>query len=155
MSEENKNRDEDRGGKRGTEFRVPPRTYIIWIAILGAIPLLMIFKNTGPTTADVLNQIQFQQKLASNQFVRGTVVYDPQSGYLHEVRGEYYKTDEAGNHILENGKSKTVPFVAKVRLTDKIEEELLRLQVFETKQPNTVLLGLAYSLGPIIVIGLL
>ena len=44
MSEENKNRDDDRG-KRGGDFRVPPRTWIIWIAILGSIPLLMIFRT--------------------------------------------------------------------------------------------------------------
>ena len=45
MSDDNKNRDEDRGGKKNGEFRVPPRTYIIWIAILGAIPLLMPAPN--------------------------------------------------------------------------------------------------------------
>src|SRR5882672_3205275 len=94
MSDENKNRDEDRGGKRNGEFRVPPRTYIIWIAILGAIPLLMVFRNTGPASAELLNQIQFQQKVESNQIARGIIIYDPQSPYLHEVRGWYYRTDE-------------------------------------------------------------
>src|SRR5262245_8175949 len=122
MSEENKNRDEERGGKKGGEFRVPPRTYLIWIAILGAIPLLMIFRGNGPTGAEPLNQIQFQQKVDSNQIVRGTITYDPQTGWLHEVRGSYYKTDKDGVRILDNsGKPVEVPFVAKVRLTEKTE----------------------------------
>ena len=29
--------------KGGGEFRVPPRTWILWIAIIGAIPLLFLF----------------------------------------------------------------------------------------------------------------
>src|SRR6266511_787866 len=155
MSDDNKNRDDDRGGKRNGEFRVPPRTYIIWIAILGAIPLLMIFKGNGPTAAEPLSQIQFQQKFESNQIARGVIIYDPQSPYLYEVRGEYYQTDPGGKRIEENGKARLVPFVAKVRLTEKTENRLLDLGVFETRQPNTVLLGLIYSLGPILLIGLL
>src|SRR6266496_192064 len=155
MSDDNKNRDDDRGGKRNGEFRVPPRTYIIWIAILGAIPLLMVFKSTGPTAAEPLSQIQFQQKVESNQIAGGTIVYDPQSPYMREVRGYYYKTDENGTRLEEGGKPVKIPFVAKVRLSDSMEDKLLHRMLFETKQPNTVLLGLAYSLGPILVIGLL
>src|SRR5437868_6498147 len=86
MSDDNKsNKDECRGGKRGGDFRVPPRTYIIWIAILGAIPLLMVFKSTGPTAADHLTQIQFQQMVDANRIARGKIVYDPQSPYLQEI----------------------------------------------------------------------
>src|SRR5262245_61292401 len=155
MSDDNKNRDDERGGKRNGEFRVPARTYLIWLALLGAIPLLMIFRNTGTPPADVLTQIQFQQKIDSNQISRGTIIYDPQSPYLHEVRGFYFKTDGAGNRVEENGKPKEVPFIAKVRLTDSQEHQLLQQKIFETKQPNTVVLGLVYSLGPILVIGLL
>jgi cell division protease FtsH len=157
MSDDNKNRDEERGGKKNGEFRVPPRTYIIWIAILGAIPLLMVFKNTGPASADILSQTQFMQAFASNQIVQGTstIAYDPQS-LLHEVRGKYYKTDKAGIRLEAGGKTADpVPFVAKVRLTDSFEDRLLQSGLFETKAPNTVLLGLIYSLGPILVIGLL
>jgi cell division protease FtsH len=158
MSDKRKNQDDERGGKKSGEFRVPPRTYIIWIAILGAIPLLMVFKGPGSSQEERLNQIQFQQKVESNQVARGIIIYDPQSPYLHEVRGAYYKTDEkTGERVLDpsTGKAKEIQFVAKVRLTEKIEEKLLTLLVFETRQPNTVLLGLVYSLGPILLIALL
>ena len=138
MSDDNKNRDEDRGGKKNGEFRVPPRTYIIWIAIIGAIPLLMLFKNTGPVSADILSQTQFMQAFASNQIVQGTstIAYDPQS-LLHEVRGKYFKTDKSGLRIEAGGKpAEAVPFVAKVRLTDKYEDQLLLSGLFETKAPD-------------------
>jgi cell division protease FtsH len=154
MAQDNKN--EDRGGKRGGEFRVPPRTYIIWIAILGAIPLLMVFKNNAPSPVAVLSQVEFQQKVDSNQIAQGTITYDPQSPYLQRVEGKFYKTDASGKRLTENGKlAPPEPFVAKVRLTEDLENRLLDTGLFETKQPNTVLLGLVYSLGPIVLIGLL
>ena len=76
MADDNKIR-EDGPKKGGGEFRVPPRTYILWIAILGAIPLLMVFKNRGPTQADLLNQIQFTQFVRSNLIVSGKITAIP------------------------------------------------------------------------------
>jgi len=155
MSDENKNKDEERDGKRKGEFRVPPRTYLIWIAILGVIPLLMIFKGAGPSSMDQLTQTQFMQAFGSNQIVQGIIAYDPQS-LLHEVRGKYHKTaPPEGTITTPDNAEGAVPFVAKVRLTDTFEDKLLGSGLFETKAPNTVLLGLLYSLGPILILGLL
>src|SRR5436189_241084 len=36
---------EDNKEKKSGEFRVPPRTWILWIVIIGAIPLLFLFKD--------------------------------------------------------------------------------------------------------------
>ena len=155
MSDDNKSRDDDRNGKKNGDFKVPPRTYIIWIAILGAIPLLMLFRNNASSPGDILTQSQFFQKVDSNLVTKGLIIYDPQSPFLHEVRGKYIKTDAEGNQILEGTKVVELPFMAKVRLTDKLEDKVLSSGVFETKQPNTVLLGIAYSLFPILLIGLL
>ena len=143
MAEDNKNPNE---GRKNGEFKVPPRTYILWIAILGAIPLLMVFKNSGPSQVDRLTQVQFMQLVESNQVTKGVIIYDPQSMWIHEVQGEYRK---------EAGDKETRPFTARVRLTDKVEDKLMDAKVFETRQPNTVLLGLIYSLGPILLIGVL
>ena len=143
MAEDNKNPNE---GRKNGEFKVPPRTYILWIAILGAIPLLMVFKNSGPSQVDRLNQIQFMQLVESNLVTKGVIIYDPQSQWIHEVQGEYKKSD---------GDKETRPFAARVRLTDKLVDKLMDAKVFETRQPNTVLLGLIYSLGPILLIGVL
>src|SRR6266487_391350 len=147
MADDNKLRD-DGPKKGGGEFRVPPRTYILWIAILGAIPLLMVFKNRGPTQADLLNQIEFTKLVRSNLIVRGKIIYDPQSSYLHDVEGRYKK-------VLGEGRFEERDFRARVRLTEIFENQLLETNVYETKRPNAVLVGLVYSLFPILVIGLL
>src|SRR5258706_90459 len=42
MSDEKKSNEQDPKDKRNSEFRVPPRTWILWIAILGSIPLLIV-----------------------------------------------------------------------------------------------------------------
>jgi len=143
MAEDNKNPNE---GRKNGEFKVPPRTYILWIAILGAFPLLMVFKNSGPSQVDRLTQIQFMQLVESNLVTKGVIIYDPQSAWIHEVQGEYKKLA---------GDKETRPFTARVRLTEKVEDKLMDAKVFETRQPNTVLLGLIYSLGPILLIGVL
>ena len=153
MSDENRNND---GGKKSGEFKVPPRTYILWIAILGAIPLLMVFKNSSTTPPEQVTQIEFYRLVESNQIAKGLIIYDPQSPYLHKIRGRYFKTDDEGKRIAdEKGKPVEVNFTAEARLTDKFEERILSSGVFDTKQPNTVVLGLVYSLGPILIIGLL
>ena len=155
MSDESKN-SKDKGGKRNGEFKVPPRTYLLWIAIVLAIPLLMIFRNNSGQQAEVLTQTQFIDKVESNLISKGTIIYDPQSPYLHEIRGRYIKTDTTGQQILDaSGKPVEVAFSAKARLPEKLEEKLLFSGKFETKQPNTMLLGILYSLFPILVIGLL
>jgi cell division protease FtsH len=155
MSDESKHSD-NKNGKRSGDFKVPPRTYLLWIAIVLAIPLLMIFRNNSGPQAEILTQTQFIDKVESNLISKGTIIYDPQSPYLHEIRGKYIRTDSSGQQVLDSGgKPVEVPFTAKARLTEKLEEKLLFSGKFETKQPNTMLLGILYSLFPILVIGLL
>jgi cell division protease FtsH len=154
MSDDNKSRDDEKG-KRNSEFKVPPRTWILWIAILGAIPLLMVFRNTSNTEGEELSQNQFMKKVEAKLISEGLIIYDPQSGYLHQVRGKYYLTDAEGNKIYENGRPKEVRFHARVRLPENFEEKLLNSGVFETKQPNTMFMQLFWGILPILVIALL
>jgi cell division protease FtsH len=155
MSDESKHT-ENKNGKRNGDFKVPPRTYLLWIAIVLAIPLLMIFRNNSGSQAEQLTQTQFIEKVESNLITKGTIIYDPQSPYLHEVRGKYVKTDMAGQPVLDSaGKPAEVNFTTKIRFTEKFEEKLLFSGKFDIRQPNTMLLGILYSLFPILVIGLL
>ena len=71
MAEDNRN---DRNGKKGGEFKVPPRTFILWIAILGAIPLLMFFRSNATSSGETLSQAQFEALVESNQVDRKSVV---------------------------------------------------------------------------------
>jgi cell division protease FtsH len=154
MSEEKNNG--NKNGKKNSEFRVSPRSYLLWIAIVLAIPLLMIFRNQATSQREPLTQAQFIDKVESNLITKGTIIYDPQSPYLHEVQGKYIRTDSTGKPVLDpTGKNVEVAFTAKVRLPEKFEEKLLFSGKFEIKQPNTMLLGILYSLFPILVIGLL
>ena len=48
-----------------------------------------------------------------------------------------------------------MPFRARVRLTSALENKLLRLPQFEVREPNTALLGILWSVLPIIVVAIL
>src|SRR3954453_3301673 len=100
MSDDNKyNNDEDKNPKKGGEFRVPPRTWVVWIAIFGGIILLMLMKDRWESQGEALKQYQFYQLVESNLVAQATVNYSPQNPYLTEVTGRYYKTDASGAHI--------------------------------------------------------
>ncbi|HUR46712.1 MAG TPA: ATP-dependent zinc metalloprotease FtsH, partial [Candidatus Saccharimonadales bacterium] len=125
-------------------------------AILAAIPLLMVFRNNATSQGDDLSQPVFMQKVESNLITRATIIYDPQYTGLQKIRGRYLKTDTDGKPVVDDkGNKIEVPFTAQVRLPPNLEEKLLYSGKYETKQPNTVLLGVVYSLFPILVIGLL
>ena len=74
--------------KKGGEFRVPPRTWILWIAILGAIPLLVLFKDPREKEAP-LSEPEFVALLESNAVDKGTIWIDPQWGASREITGTY------------------------------------------------------------------
>jgi cell division protease FtsH len=149
----NDNKRDERDSRKNGEFRVPPRTYLIWIAILGAIPLLVYFRNTTATQGQVLSQSEFLTKLNSSNIAGGVIVYDAQSPYLQEIRGKFYKTDANHERILERGKPVTESFVTRARLPDKLEEQLILSGQFEPKQANPMLVSLAYNLILILAIG--
>jgi cell division protease FtsH len=149
------NRNEDKNGKKNGEFKVPPRTYILWIAILLAVPLLMVFRNNATSQGEPLSQHDFMEKVDADQIAKATIVLDPQSPYLREISGKFYKIDEQGQPILESGRKVEVPFKTLAFLTEKSLQKLLTNPKFDSKRPNAVLVGLVYSLFPILVIGLL
>src|ERR1043166_1099706 len=92
MSDDNKyNNDDDKNPKKGGEFRVPPRTWIVWIAIFGGIILLMLFRERMDPPGEVLSQYQFFEKVDSNQVVKATINYSPQNPFLTEIIGKYWK----------------------------------------------------------------
>ncbi len=154
MSDENRSNEEDRNSKKG-EFKVPPRTWIVWIAILGGIILLMLLRDRMETQGEVLSPYRFQQLVESNQVVSAIINYNPQNIALTEVTGKYFKTDAEGKRIKENGKDKVEVFRTKVRLTDKLEEKLTALPQFELREANTMLLSIMYSVLPILLIAVL
>ena len=146
MSDDNRNRDDEKTPKKGGEFRVPPRTMVVWIAILGGITLLMLFKDKMESPGDVIKQTKFMQLVESNQIISATINYNPQGSYLREITGKYWKDNE---HKVEGS------FQAKVVLYPELEKELVKRPQFEPREPNTMLFSFMLSILPIIIIAAL
>src|SRR5262245_12570506 len=119
MPDDNRYNNDDKNSRKGGEFKVPPRTWLVWIAIFGGIILLMLFKERMDSPGEMLTQYRFQQLVESNQIAQATINYSPpQSAALTEVIGKYYRDNDRKNEVA---------FRAKVRLTPKMEEKLFSL----------------------------
>ena len=153
MADENKFNDDDKNSKKAGEFRVPPRTVIVWIASLGGFIMLMLLKDRMDTQGKVLSQWQFFHKVDSGLIAHATINYSGQS-LLTDITGKYYDTDKDGNKIMENGRPSEVPFRARARLTNEMENKLLALEIVEPREPNTLLWSLGYQLLFFLGIGL-
>jgi cell division protease FtsH len=147
MSDDNKHSDDDKNSKKGGEFKVPPRTMVVWIAILGGIVLLMFFRDRMEAPGDVLEQAKFMQLVDSNQIVHAFINYNPQGSYLREIIGKYRK--------IENDRTVEVPFRAKVVLYPELEKKLVNMPQFEPREPNTMLFSFLLSVLPIVLIAAL
>ncbi len=147
MANENKYNDDDKNGKKGGDFKVPPRTWIVWIAIIGGITMLVTFKSHMEMQPGQLSPYDFQQKVNSNLIAQASLNINPQSPLVADIVGAYYKTDDTGKRLNE-----TVPFRTKTLLTDKMQEKLINLPPFEVHEPNQFLLSAVLTVLPIILI---
>src|SRR5256884_9344813 len=86
MSDENKYNDEEKPPKKGGEFKVPPKTWIVWIAIFGGIITLMLVKDKMEWQGESLKQFAFQRLVDSNLISDAIINYNPQIGSLTAVR---------------------------------------------------------------------
>ncbi|MCI0745382.1 MAG: ATP-dependent zinc metalloprotease FtsH [Verrucomicrobia subdivision 3 bacterium] len=154
MPEDNKSKGDEKGRKNG-EFKVPPRTYLLWIAIIGLIPLLVIFRNNAANQGKQLSQYEFMQKVTNELIAKATITLDPQSPYLRDIRGRYFKSDAEGKKIVVNGKAEEEPFIAQVFLTEEKLQELLTSSKFDSKRPNSLIVNLIWGFGPILLVALL
>jgi len=147
MAKDNKN-DDDKGDKRTGETRIPPRTWIFWIAILGFIPLLMMFREKTSTRYKEITYNELVEMIAPtnasgrrSQIEKAVITYNPQSSDLREITGKY--TDENGAPI---------PFKIKIPLTPEFTKKLLESGKFETVEPNTILLNVLYAILPFLLL---
>jgi cell division protease FtsH len=142
MSDDNRYGDGDKNPKKGGEFKVPPRTWIIWIAIFGGIIMLMLFKDKMESQEGNLTRFQFEQLVDSNLVSQAVVNYNPQSP-LTEIVGKYRKAD------------KLLSFRTKVDLTDKLKEKIYAKPEFEEREANTLLMSVIWNVAPILIIATL
>ena len=90
MFGEDQNKDNDRGPKKPPGgFKLPPTTWVAWIAIIGSIAALMLLKNHMTTGAGtLLSQADFFKLFQSNLVTQATVSFNPQTAPLTEITGQ-------------------------------------------------------------------
>ena len=150
MADNNKlNNDDDR---KGGDFKVPSRTLLVWIAILGAITLLMMFRSPPGAPVKDISWSEMTGLLESNLIASGTIVNNPQSPFIKKITGSYLKTNEKGEIEKKEGKLVEVAFRCETPLTDKMLEQLQTSGKFKNSEANLVLINILWSLLPLLVI---
>ncbi|RME94967.1 MAG: ATP-dependent zinc metalloprotease FtsH [Verrucomicrobia bacterium] len=127
---------------RGPEMKVPQRTWMLWLAILSLIPLLLFFRDHTERQLRPLTHKEFLELVNEDRIVEGVIQYSPQSE-LREITGLYRDPAQPG---------KPVPFRLHTRLTDELEDQLLRTGKFRVTEPNTMLMSLVYGILPFVLI---
>ena len=130
-----------------------PKTWLIWIAIIGAVAALYMF-NPPKSAAPMALKIQQVVALAeAGKIAEGTIGSDASGGRDWSIlRGETKEAILKGDG--ESGPTKS--FVATGRLTDTNLERLQKSEVFTEKPATTAMTALLYNILPfLIVIGLL
>ena len=156
MAENNRNRP-DPNERRNGDFRVPPRAWILWIVIIGTIPMLFFFRDRVQPNVDTWNYKQLKANFEAGVIESGEIIYYPQSPDRREITGKYKKKDATGEWEKDptTGNVKLYHFRAKEPLPEEFEDELL-VWGFETDEPNTMLLGFLYSILPfLLIVGLI
>ncbi|MFO1477388.1 MAG: ATP-dependent zinc metalloprotease FtsH [Verrucomicrobiota bacterium] len=145
----NKYSDDDKNQKRGGEMKIPPRTWIVWIAIIGGVLMLVMLKNRVEREPGLISSYELNRKLDSNLVAEVQLNYNPQSPLVAEITGSYYRSDEKGQALKAEP---TIPFRAKTFLTDKVQDRLVDQPSFQVHEPNQILLSVIWSVLPIVVI---
>ncbi|PAW89351.1 MAG: cell division protein FtsH, partial [Pedosphaera sp. Tous-C6FEB] len=148
------NRTPDNGKKEPNEdFKLGARTWGVWLAILVAISILLLFRNQTEVKVRVLSYPEFIKKVESNLIRNGVVTYNPQTSDLREISGTFVEADNAGKPRLNpEGKEIETPFRIKIPVTEKLVEKLLGSGAFVTKEPNTLFWSVLISLLPFVII---
>jgi cell division protease FtsH len=159
MSDESKFNDDDKNPKKGGDFRIPPKTWIVWIAIVGFSGALLVLRDRVATQPYTLLPYEFQQKVDGNLIERVDLSYDPQSPGVADITGTFYRTDKDGNKldkqgsiVKDNQRADTVVFRTTVLLTEKVGDKLQSLPRFEMHRPNQMLTNVLLSVLPFIII---
>lgn len=75
MADDNKHQDNDKSAKKIGEFRLQPRTWLVWVIIIGGIVLLVTMKDRLEVPRASLSQYEFFQKVDSNLVASASINY--------------------------------------------------------------------------------
>ncbi len=148
MADENKPNNNREGGD--DEFRGGARPWLIWLLILGFIPLLIIIKDKGPMRPNTLSYTAFMKLVDDGRVEIGKIGFNPQASDLREITGKYKLADDDKAAKDETGQLKLIPFRIKTYLRPETVERLLATGRFETEEPNTLLMSVLITLLPFV-----
>ena len=155
MSDTNDNQPND---DKGGDMKVSPRTLLVWIAILGIIPLVMFLHDQDELQGQrPMTYKKFAYIVTNDLVISGKVIYPPQASELKEIVGKYREHTENsdGTASFTEGTPTGVPFKIKIPLSPDLEAAIWASNKFEADEPNTFLLGFIYSILPFIIIAAL
>ncbi|MGB0581069.1 MAG: ATP-dependent zinc metalloprotease FtsH [Limisphaerales bacterium] len=136
----------------GEEPRSSLRPWIVWIAILGFIPLLIMFKDSSKGKESEISYVKFMEYLDSELIKEAEITYNPQAGDLREIVGKVHETDLKGENRVEEGKEVLRRFNLTIPLSEELEAKLLATGKFTTKAPNTMFWSFFISILPFLLI---
>lgn len=144
----------------GGDMKVPPKTLLVWMAILGLIPLIMFLQRQTPAGNPETIDYAKLKFISENGLVeKGVINYDPQS-HLQEVNGIYQGYDIASNgeislKVDESNEPIPQPFTIKTVIMEGLQVQMLESGKFKTTQPNTMLTSFLFSILPFLIIAAL
>src|SRR6266702_2089621 len=146
---DDKHNNNGKNEKKGNEIKVPPRTWLLWIGILALIPVLWKFNKNFETKYEVLSHAKFVNLVTNDLIIEGTINYNPQTEHgLNEITGRFWDVKGPNDKV-------EMPFKIKTRLLPDLEKMLWASGKFKGSEPNTLLLGVIYSLLPFILLAAL
>jgi cell division protease FtsH len=140
---------------KGGDMKVPPRTLLVWIAILGIIPLVMFLHDQDETGSQrTLTYNEFAFIVANDLVIDGRVTFNPQSPELKEIAGNHreYSPTGDGSFTVPEGSQAEIPFRLRIPLLPDLEAAVWRSDKFVAVEPNTFLISFIYSILPFIII---
>jgi cell division protease FtsH len=152
MADDNKQNDKDKNPNKGGEFRVPPKTWIVWVIIIGSIITLVMFRTKFEySSVEELNPEKFLSYVESNLVTKATMgnYTATAAGLVAVIEGTYAKLDP------NNGKKLTdLPFRTTVILTEQVGNKLNMIPGFVIPKPaNQLALNILVTVLPFVLIG--
>ena len=151
MANDNKSGD---GGKNN-DFKASVRPWIIWLAILGFVPILIMLRDRTEPRRLELSYTDFIGHVEADRIESGEINYNPQSSDLRLITGRLKKLTKDGKPVMNAAGEETGDlFRIKIPLTPNLLEKLLATGKFKTVEPNTFLMSIVFTLLPFLLIGL-
>jgi cell division protease FtsH len=146
MPDLNRNTDPDKNDKRNGEMRLPPRTFLVWLAIIAIAVIVAFVRNGSETPVEELASFpDLLDKLTNGLIVpnSGHIVYGLQSPDIKRVIGKYYSKDAHGEFLKDHDSKRVeTAFKLETPLTDAMLTQLLYSREFKVAHDSNLMLSL-------------